>query len=342
MALKLDTIDKKILLVLLKNGRILLTELSKIINHPYPTVRNRVHKLMEKGIIRHFYPVLQYPGIGARRYMSIYITLKNITKEKQQEIIKKLSKNPYLIEVSELQGKWNISLLLVTNYLKECYETLNFIQDLCGEYLTDLIVMPTYTISNLNRQFFTDLEVDIKNSKTGYYSLIQKTPLVHLNGKVKLSKEDIQLLDYIKLNGRDTLEEIGKEVKIPSTLVDYKLKKYISDNLVKYFTIEIGPSKLGYEQYLLFLNLRGNSEAKENLIKDLHNIKEAYHYFEYLNYWEIVVTFIVKNREEMYKIFNNLQNKYSSFIKDHEILWLINKHKVEPYPNVKKMNPNNE
>ena len=30
-------------------------------------------RLVDKDVIRHFYPVLQYPGIGARRYMSIYL-----------------------------------------------------------------------------------------------------------------------------------------------------------------------------------------------------------------------------------------------------------------------------
>jgi len=333
--MKLDVIDKKILLVLMNNGRISTTELAKAINHNYPTVRNRVNKLIENGVIRHFYPVLQIPGIGARRYMSIYLNLKNITKEEQGEIFNKLAEHPFLIEVSELQGRWNVSLLLVCNYVKEAYDTLNFIQQLCGKYLTDLIVMPTYMISNLNRRFFADFDFSIDNIKTGYSPLIKKTPLVFLGEKLKWSGDDVKLLDYIKLNARAGLGEIGKDIGMDPTLVDYKLKRFISKNLIKYFSAEIDSSVLGYEQYLLFLNLRGLEDKKKEIIEELKGIKEAYHYFEYLNYWEIVVTFCVKNRESIHKIFSDLQAKYGEHIKDHEILWLIKKHKIDPYPSVK-------
>ena len=45
---KLDIIDKKILAVLLKSGRIGMKELAEVINNHYPTVINRVNKLIEK------------------------------------------------------------------------------------------------------------------------------------------------------------------------------------------------------------------------------------------------------------------------------------------------------
>src|SRR3989344_2415725 len=99
---KLDLIDKKILSVLLGNSRINITELSKIIGHNYPTVRDRVGKLINKGVITDFHPVVQFPGIGLRRYMSIYMTIKNADIEKMQSLIKKLCENPFIIQVLEL------------------------------------------------------------------------------------------------------------------------------------------------------------------------------------------------------------------------------------------------
>src|SRR3990167_9069842 len=132
---KIDQIDKKILTVLLRNGRINLTELSSIIGHNYPTVRDRLTRLVDKGVITHFYPIVQFPGIGLRRYMSVYLTLKKDDEEKVQSLIKKLCENNFLIEVLELEGKWNVSALLTTNYIKQAYETLNWIQQVCEDDL---------------------------------------------------------------------------------------------------------------------------------------------------------------------------------------------------------------
>jgi len=337
MTIKLDNLDQKILLVLMRNGRVSTTELAKTIHHSYGAVWKRMNKLIDTGVIRHTYPVVQYPGIGARRYMSIYLRVKNATTEKQQEIFKELCKSPFIIEVYELDGKWNVGLMLVTNYLKDARDTLQEIRQIASPYITDLICMPLYTTFHLNRRFFTDLEVEVSKTKTGYYPLIMETPLIPLSGPLKLNEKDKELLDYIKLNGRASLEEIGKAIKRDPKLVDYKLKKMISDNLIRRFMIEIDSSKIGYEQYLLFLDLGGSEEAKNTIITEINQMKEAYHYFEYLNYWELVIIFTVKNRAEMSSLFNKLQEKYRSIIKNHEVVWLSKKWKVEPYPDVKRV-----
>ena len=334
---KLDLIDQKILVVLLQNGRISLTELAKLIKQNYPTVRNRVNKLIENGVIKNFYPVIQYRGIGARYSMSIYLKIKNITTEEKKDILKKLCKYPLFIEVFELEGRWNISILLVGNYIKEAHLAIEHIQDLCGDYLSDLIVMRTATVHNINRPYFSDKKINIKNSKTGYYNLFLKKPFRHIMGPSSLNQKDIQMIDYIKLNGRAGLDELSKSLKVHSTLIDYKFKKFISDRLIKKFTIDLDSSKLGYEEYLLFLNFRGNKDKKEELIQEMSLIKEPHHYFEYLNYWELVITFCVKDRSELYELFSEIQDKYKECIKDHEILFLAKKWKKEPYPDAKEI-----
>ncbi len=339
---KLDLIDKKILTVLLGNSRINLTELSKIINHNYPTVRDRVGKLIDKGVITDFHPVVQFPGIGLRRYMSIYMTIKNVDIEKMQNLIKKLCENPFITQVLELEGKWNISLFLTTNFIREAYDTICWVQEVCGNNLADLIVMPTFTISNLNRKFFLDTkyEPNWKSMKTGYYPLFKKEgEIVHLGQPIKLTQEDFNILNYLKINGRDSLGEISEAIGIDHQTIDYKIKKYLQESLITYFTIEIDSEKIGYNKHLLFLNLGGSKEAKTKIIEDLKKIPEAYHYYEYLNYWELVITFCVKDQQHLKEIISNLQKKYSGSIKNHESMWIVKKHKNIHYPNVDLVYP---
>ena len=336
--MKLDVIDKKILAILLNCGRISIKELAETIGNNYPTIIKKVNKLVDTGVIRNFYPVLQLPGIGVRKYMSLYITLKTIPEEKKQLLVKEFVKNPFLIEISELEGKYNFNMLLVCNYIKEAHETINYIQRVCGEYLLELTAMQTYMISPLNRKFFMeeDLEIDYKKIITGYQPLINKTKLVHIGKQVKLNEEDIKLLNYLKLNAGDSFEEIKEKTGINSSVIDYKIQKYIQENLIKYFTIEIDHNKIGYYQYLLFLNMKGNEENKNKLIDDLYkNQKQAYHLFEYLNYWEIVVTYCVKDQSMMDEIIANLKKEYGDI--QHQLLYIKKKYKSEPYPDVDKV-----
>ncbi len=343
-AVKIDEIDEKILSVLIKNARISDTELSKAVKQYYPTVRNRLSKLVNNGVITNFHPILQIPGIGIRRYMGIYLSLKSISKEEQIKLIKEFCKNPYLIHVYELEeGNWNIFLLLTTNYIKEARDTMDWVKQRCGKYLSSFIIMPTFTISPLNRKFFSTkkYEVPEKTIKSGYNQLIQKMPLVHLETHADLDETDIKILNYIRLNANASLEEISEAVKTDPARVDYKIKKYIKLNLIKYFTIDIDPEILGYSQYQLFLNLQGNTQAKEELIKYLKNIPQAYHFIEYIGYWEMIITLIVKTRKEKDQVEDEIIKHFKDreYIKDNQAIWIKKRHKFEPYPLVDLVYP---
>ena len=67
--------------------------------------------------------------------------------------------------------------------------------------------------------------------------------------------------------------------------------------------------------------------------------KEAYHYFEYLGYYEIVITLCVKSREEMEDVKNDIIKKFNEYIKDNEVLWVKKRYKFDPYPEVKLVYP---
>jgi DNA-binding Lrp family transcriptional regulator len=334
ISIKLDEIDQKILSVLIKNARISTIELAKVVKNYYPTVRSHLGKLIDNGVITNFHPILQFPGIGIRRYMGVYLSLKNISTEEQLLLIKEFKKSPFLIHVYELEGTWNVFLLLVTNYIKEARDTLDFVKQKCGEHLSSFIIMPTFTVSPLNRKFFLSKEDTINQEKikSGYNPLIQKIPLIHLEKHVDLDETDIKILNEIRLNGKASLEDIADKVKIEPAKVDYRIKRYIKTNLIKYFSIDVDPELIGYTQYSLFLNLQGNTKAKEEIANYLKKIPQAYHYIEYIGYWEMVITFCVKKREELNDIKNDIIKNFKDSIKDDEVVWIKKRHKFEPYP----------
>ena len=337
--IRLDEVDKKILIILLRNSRINLTELSEIIGSSYPMTRDRVNNLIKKGVITQFYPVLQFPGIGLRRYMSVYLSIKH---SNLQEIIKNLKENNFITEILELQGKYNVSIFLTTNFVKEAYGAVCWIQQICGDDLLDLIVMPTYIVSNMNRNFFleTDYKPEWNKMKTGYFPLFKKQEeIIHLGKPVKLKQEDFKILNYLRTDSEDPLEEISQKIKINDQKIDYKIKKYLKECLITYFTIDIDTDKLGYNKYLVFFNLRGSREGKDKIIKELENINEAFHYYEYFNYWELVVTFCVKDAKHLNQIMTRLQNKYENYIKQYTEMPIIKKHKMTHYPDVEKVYP---
>ena len=74
MDTKLDSLDRKIIKILQKNGRISYSELSKMIKKPRTTVLTRVNKLMEKNIIKGFKAKVNPEKLGYK--YTAYIMIK--------------------------------------------------------------------------------------------------------------------------------------------------------------------------------------------------------------------------------------------------------------------------
>ena len=234
--------------------------------------------------------------------------------------------------------------MLTTNFIREARDNMDFIRQTCGDNLVSLVAMTPFTISYFKkRRFFMNVDFEVpENIKTGYAKEVFKAnnPFVHLTGPLKLDKTDFKILNYIKLNAGASLEDIGKEAGISSAGVDYKLKRYLSKHLITHFGIEINPEVIGYLSFLLFLRMGGKTKEKEELIEYLRKeVKAAYQYYEYIEHWELVITFCVKNRQEMEKIKEDITNKFGRYIKESELLWSKKRHKNEPYPNIELVYP---
>ncbi len=64
--MKLDSLDRNLLIHLQKDARLSLRELGRLLNVPHTTVFTRVNKLVDKGIIRKFQAILHPHELGLK------------------------------------------------------------------------------------------------------------------------------------------------------------------------------------------------------------------------------------------------------------------------------------
>lgn len=73
---KIDDIDKKILHLLNKDGRMSYREISRKLGVSVGTVHNRVDKLMKNGVIKRFVPVIDHSKLGYKLTAIIGVKVK--------------------------------------------------------------------------------------------------------------------------------------------------------------------------------------------------------------------------------------------------------------------------
>ena len=81
----IDNIDKRILFELEKNARIPDTQLAKIVNKSKDTVRYRIKKLEEVGILIGYTTVIDYSKLGYSS-VRVYFKFHNLSPEQQRKL----------------------------------------------------------------------------------------------------------------------------------------------------------------------------------------------------------------------------------------------------------------
>lgn len=100
----MDKYDKEILSVLLENGKIQLSELSKKTNLSVSSCQRRVKNLEESGVIESYQAVVNPKLVGMGFQALVFITLSQAAGEKITEFEKALEKISCIIEAHRIFG----------------------------------------------------------------------------------------------------------------------------------------------------------------------------------------------------------------------------------------------
>ena len=112
--LNIDKIDKKLLQNLDFDVRVPVSSLAKAVNLSKQGVDYRIKRLQKNGVILGYYPVINTHKLGYH-YCRFFIKLQNITREKENEILKAIKDDTRFKWLLRGEGNYDI---LCASYLK--------------------------------------------------------------------------------------------------------------------------------------------------------------------------------------------------------------------------------
>jgi Lrp/AsnC family transcriptional regulator for asnA, asnC and gidA len=124
----IDDIDNKIIKILINNSRISNTKIAKLLNISEASVRKRIKKIINSGIIKKFTVELNYNLLGYKR---VFIGL-NIDKDKIFNILEKISKNKNIINIYLAGGDHDILIDFLYSKPEELDEYIKYLQSIEG------------------------------------------------------------------------------------------------------------------------------------------------------------------------------------------------------------------
>lgn len=125
----LDMIDKKLIMQLQISGRLSYVDLAKLLQVTERTVRSRMAKLLEKGIVR----IVALPNLDVLGFDFVGIVGLQVESSKLRAIVAKLAEHPNICYVVSVTGEYHVLIIVVAKSMKKFTNILeNYVSQIPG------------------------------------------------------------------------------------------------------------------------------------------------------------------------------------------------------------------
>lgn len=141
---------------------------------------------------------------------------------------------------------------------------------------------------------------------------------------IKLDLKDRRILYELDQNSRQPNSQIAKKVKLPASVVNYRINRLVKEGIITRFVTVVNYSKFGITTYKVYVQFQGINEQKEKeLITYLNNNQKINYVATYSGHWDLVFAVYTKKVSEFDKVMDEFLNKYSVYILNKALSILI-------------------
>jgi Lrp/AsnC family transcriptional regulator for asnA, asnC and gidA len=247
---KLDSLDKKILYHLDHDGRASFSELAKKLKHGRDTIEYRVNRFIEKKIITKFQVVVNPYAIGKTIYKT-YLKLAS-DKPQIQNFISRLKNHPRVFWIVQCDGQWDLIFSIAAFSAFEFNQIQTELLNSIRKILVESQIYIPFEFKEYRLKY-------LQNAGTHYFK-IGGSPSFR-----QLDKIELDLLNLLSQNGRETISELARKLSLTNSLVKRRMDTLEEDGVIIGYQASIEVEKLGLTQFKtqLFLNYRSLSEEEE-------------------------------------------------------------------------------
>lgn len=321
---EIDLKDRKILYELDINSRQSFSQLGKKVGLHKDLVAYRVKKLLEKGIIKHFYTEIDDYKLGYIRYR-FYFNYQYASPYIKDEIINFFVKNKYTRIIHSAEGHYDLVIISDVKGISKCYSVWDTIISKYREYFVNQVFSVIFK-ANIYRYSF--LLGDEKELETRNKSILYGSDEI-----VKIDELDYNILKIISQDSRIQTIEIAEKLNSTAITIKNRIKQLKESGVIKAFRIDLALSKLGYHRYKVDIVLKD--------YKKLHKIIQYIEKNPYLDeiilsigYVDLELIFILKNPNQLHEIMKNLQIKFPNTIKNYVYFSAIQTYKWSWMPEI--------
>jgi Lrp/AsnC family transcriptional regulator for asnA, asnC and gidA len=120
--MRIDEMNKKILLMLQQDGRMTYKDIAKAINRSESTVRDRISIMEDEGVIKGYSAIIDKDKVGLK---CCAIVCANINLDDLESVSKKLQEIDNVFQIDHVSGDHNLRFTIAANDYSQLKKIVN-------------------------------------------------------------------------------------------------------------------------------------------------------------------------------------------------------------------------
>jgi len=314
----LDLLDKKILYELDLNSRVPATQLAKKVNVSKETVNFRIKRLVKNNYIKKFISTI-YTSHLNRFYYKLFYKFHKTTPEVDSKIIDYIKNYKLTAWFGSFEGPYDLGFLILARSIYDLDNFLIKFRSQFGEYILEQEIHTMTSVHRFNLKFFYSGK---KNLHTKYPKALKEP---------KIDNVDYQIIRTLANNSRISIIELARNLKVDSGTIIYRIKKLKEKKILGTHTLAVNFDKF-YQQHFQINFKLINKEAVDKLINYFSIHKNATFATVTLGKYDLAIELVVKDNRELKDILDQVKEKFSQVINDHDTFLITKEYNVTWFP----------
>jgi len=320
---KIDKKDRKILCNLDMCARMPINELAKKVQLKREVVEYRIKRLTKLGIISGAHTVFDVDLIGYRSFR-LLLRLFNLKPPEKKELMDYFVNHHNTWWVASIGGRWDVILNFVAKDSSEFNSIFEDIIAKYGQYLQDYELLIYIDIHDFSRRYI------LPESK------VKEAVLYHpmrFNPSQAIDKTDINIMSILSSNAQSSYTQIGAKVNLTRNAVKQRIKNLESQGLILGYRLSYHPSKLGYNSYLLLLNINNLKKDREQKLFEyaLANPNIIF-VVKHIGKYRISFECEIEDEKKFHALLADIRDKFNDIIIDFDFFPIFFDYKINYFP----------
>lgn len=321
----LENIDRKILYSLDEDSAKSLTKISQEVGISPQLVKYHLARLKKDGLILAYWPMLDFRKLGYFN-VSYFLKLKNLSGEKEKELMHHLKQGNDFNIVMRGDGYWDLHFTISAKSIFATVEIFNDFYDLFHDNILNYETAISVGFHQFRREYLADRKISKPNQAMAFTGGDVE--------KVKLNKKQLAIVESLNKNCRQSYADLAKHLKISRERVISNVAKLKKSGIIQSNALLLDHEKVGFPRYRVLLQMTNfTSKKADEFFVFCQQNSNVINLLKLFGNWQALIDVEIESREKLRKLFGEIMQKYGDVVLRIESTNVYKTEKFRDVPN---------